>query len=88
MLEKILGKVSKGLIMLGTMGLIYGCEDECMAPMNIAYESVEQVQSVEQPIEKAIIGETETETQSFYLMATCPPGCTYDSGVGCCWCPN
>ena len=89
MLEKLLEKAPKSLAVLSAVGMLYGCGGErCEAPLNITYESVEEVQSMEQPYEKAVIKETETETGNFYLMATCPSGCSYDSSVGCCWCPN
>ncbi len=86
MLEKLLEKVPKTLAVLSAVGMIYGCgTEECQAP---AYneQTLTETQMSALSDEQGIVEELETQNQ--YLMATCPSGCSYDSSVGCCWCPN
>ncbi len=88
MLEEKLMGIKKGLIAAGAAVILASCGgDECIEPK---YNTQPVAGQSEQEINQSLApGEYLVETAGdTYATASCPSGCSYDSGRGCCWCPD
>lgn len=85
MLEHKLGKeLAKTIVGAGIVTLLSACGDSgtCMEP-EYGIRSAAELKGASNTY---VLGAAENAGQ--YVTASCRNGCSYDSEVGCCWCPD
>lgn len=88
MIEEKIGRILSAKRMLGGVAaaavmLLSSCgKDSCLEPA-YSIKSAAELQAAENAYVLGSDGQTGN-----YLTVTCPSGCSYDSEVGCCWCPD
>jgi hypothetical protein len=84
--KKLIGAIRDGILAIGLAAAISGC-DNCDNPGTQRYIPAQEGLGVGMSYGNGAILD-ETADHQYMLMLECPDGCTYDSDVGCCWCPD
>jgi len=80
--EKISNAIKRGILTIGALGIIAGCDGGiCAAPAQTYVHKSEINYSIDR---NAIIG----ESAEYYVLASCRDECTYQPDSDCCWCPD